>query len=104
MRLLQKLNPYVCLYLLLLMSLQSRIQALPEAVDLTVKDDLLSVNLQDVSIQDLLNKLKTVKGIWFKAEPSQLGEKVSANLKTYPWNTDYAGFWLPRIIACILMP
>jgi hypothetical protein len=79
-----KNNGHLFLILLLLLSRPSPVQALPPGVDFEIKGDLLSVDLSDASLMDILNKLKTTKGIWFKAEPSQLGERVSARFQGLP--------------------
>jgi hypothetical protein len=84
MRFLQKTGPFLCLCLFLLINLQGPVQALPESVGFEVKGELISADLNDVPLIDILNKLKSAKGIWFKAESSQLGEKVSARFQNLP--------------------
>jgi hypothetical protein len=79
-----KNNGYLFMTLFLLLSLPTPVQALPPGVDFEIKGDLLSVDLSDASLMDILNKLKTTKGVWFKAEPSQLGERVSARFQGLP--------------------
>ncbi|RPI76370.1 MAG: hypothetical protein EHM45_13100 [Desulfobacteraceae bacterium] len=67
-----------------MLALSGPVHALPPGVDFEVKGDLLSVDLSDVSLMDILNKLKTTKGIWYKAEPAQLGERVTARFQSVP--------------------
>ena len=84
MRFYFKNNGHLFMTLFLLLSLPTPVQALPPGVDFEIKGDLLSVDLSDASLMDILNKLKITKGIWFKAEPSQLGERVSARFQGVP--------------------
>lgn len=57
---------------------------------------IMSAELRDVSLREILKKLKREKGIWFEGDESLLEEKVSIWFKDLPLQEG-----LRRILSCI---
>lgn len=53
-------------------------------IDLRFKGQIISADLQGVSLKLILDELKTEKEIWFEGNESLLGEKVSVRFKDLP--------------------
>ena len=65
-------------------------------VDVKFEGQILSAELQGVSLKVILEKLNREKGIWFKGDESLLEEKVSVRFKDLPLQEG-----LRRILSCI---
>jgi hypothetical protein len=55
-----------------------------EKIDLKIKGQIMSAELQGVPLRLILEKLKREKGIWYKGGEPGLGEKVSIRFKDLP--------------------
>jgi len=55
-----------------------------EGIDLNIRGQVISAELQEVSLGLILEKLGKEKGIWFRGDGSALEEKVSTRFKDLP--------------------
>jgi len=57
------------------LSIISAVPAREGVVDLTVEGEVLSANLKEIPLKDILEKLEREKGIWFKGDKSVFADK-----------------------------
>jgi len=64
-----------------LLGLPSYGQAVKKDIDLKLKNELLSANLDRVPLKEIIKRLEMEKGIWFKGSESLFEEKVTVQFK-----------------------
>jgi hypothetical protein len=77
----RKIFIYSCVSLFFLLIISFTARASQEDSSLQVKGNLISADFRDISISEIFEKLRKEKGIWLKAEPAQLSEKISVNFQ-----------------------
>jgi hypothetical protein len=62
----------------------SAVAAREGGVDFTVEGEVLSANLKEIPLKDILEKLEREKGIWFKGDKSVFAERISVQFTGLP--------------------
>jgi len=73
-----------CIFIFFCLGSFCSISSGKEEIDVKVKGQMMSAELQGVSLRLVLEKLEREKGIWFKGDESVLEEKVSIRFEDLP--------------------